>query len=279
MTPPTLPPFIWLLGTIIMLLKWIFVDCWFIWVILSAIWIIYNLIKSIIFGFCTIKKKKQAKAIFLDFLVHRYCISFVDDAIKLRDALSVIIQRMSCDNTAICSFDKIFNEFNSNHRLLSATVSTGYLDSKITSINGTKLHVHNECWAKVDSSVKSFCLKWKTGCLCFYPYFCIIETPDKIELIEWKDVKVSSTKGEPAYHSYLHERIGGGPDKRYKYNPLIPVYIYSALVFNIAGDTINLILQGEDEAERVEKIFREYKKILALTGGVSMSMDIQSHDD
>lgn len=50
------------------------------------------------------------------------------------------------------------------------------------------------------------------------------------------------------------------------------------MVFKIAGDSINVVLQGEDEAEKFEKILREFKKILASTGGVSISMDVQAHD-
>ena len=92
-----------------------------------------------------------------------------------------------------------------------------------------------------------------------------------MDLFDWRDIKVSSTKGEPSHYSYLHERVDGGPDRRYRYNPAIPVYFFSALVFEIKGKNVNMIFNGENVAEQFEKLFREYKKVLASTGGVTMT--------
>lgn len=282
---PCVYPIIWLLVAILMLLKWIFIDGWFIWATLGVIWIAFYLVKGIRIGFNSIgetKKKRQSKTDFLESLVKTFSLPTVDNVSnvdkQLTKTISTVISRMSCDSSAISLFDKVVNECNNNYGLSSATVSTGTLDPNIGSINGSNLNVHNGGWEKVDSSVRSFYMKWETGCLYLYPYFCIYEKPDGIELIEWKNIDISSSKGNPSYHSYLHERVGGGPDRRYSYNPLIPVYLYSALVFKIAGDSINVVLQGEDEAEKFEKILREFKKILASTGGVSISMDVQAHD-
>lgn len=262
---------------LLVMLQWVLTYCWYVFVALGAIWLLYYIITGITFRVRSIgevKQKVHIKTEFYESVIRQYGLPRNSENpnidIRLTEALSYVIQHMSCDNSVISSFDKVLEKFNNNYVLSSATLSTDPLNSRIYTINGVSIKIYKEGWPKVNTRVTAFCLKCKYVSLYFYPYFCIVERKDKIALIEWKDIKVSSTKGEPSTH-YLHERVDGGPDRRYKYNPIIPIYIYSALVFHIAGNSINLILQGEKEAEKFEKLFREYKKVLASTGGVYLS--------
>lgn len=281
---PCIYPIIWVLVAILMLLKWIFVDCWFIWATIGIIWLSYYLIKGIRFGFNSIgdtKKKRKTKVDFLETLIQTYNLPLNDESVnidkRISDALSTIIGHMSCDNHAICLFENVVTEFN-NKLDYSSKITTGTLDSNLGSVNGLNIRISNAGWPKVDSDLKAVSIKWKNSGLYMYPYFCIYETCDGIELIEWQDILTSSTKGNPSYYSYLHERVGGGPDRRYKFNPSIPVYLYSALVFNNAKWSINIILNGENEAERLDSTLQKFRNKLVSSGGVSMDKILESDD-
>lgn len=123
-------------------------------------------------------------------------------------------------------------------------------------------------WPDVKTNCKCFTIRWKSGIAYFYPFAIIIETSDSLDIYDWMKMNVSSTKGTPSHYSYLHERVDGGPDRRYKFNPATPVYFYSALVFEVVGQKFNLIFNGENVAKEFERLFSEYKKALASTGGV-----------
>lgn len=56
---PCVYPIIWLLVAILMLLKWIFIDGWFIWATLGVIWIAFYLVKGIRIGFNSIGETKR----------------------------------------------------------------------------------------------------------------------------------------------------------------------------------------------------------------------------
>ena len=56
---PCVYPIIWLLVAILMLLKWIFIDGWFIWATLAGIWLIWYIFKGIRFGFVFINDNIQ----------------------------------------------------------------------------------------------------------------------------------------------------------------------------------------------------------------------------
>lgn len=272
---PCLYPIIWFLLAIIMLLKWVFVDGWFIWATLAGLWLIWYLIKGVKFGFSSIKDSKKKRQIKIDFnnsLVQRYSLNVSDNErdinISISKSLTEVFGKSSCQNSVYHKFDKIIREFVNNYEVPNSTVTLGDLSMNLGSVNGEKIKFKQEGWKDVNTSCKCFTVKWKSGGAYFYPFACILETSDSLEMYDWKDIKISSTKGDPSHYSYLHERVGGGPDRRYKFNPAIPVYFYSALVLEVVGLKFNLIFHGEKVAEEFEKLFREFKNSLASTGGV-----------
>lgn len=281
---PCIYPIIWVLAAIIMLLKWIFVDGWFIWATLAGIWLIWHLAKGLRFGFSSIKdskKKRQIKADFNKTLVQRYNLSASDDETdvnsNISQSLTQIFGKSTCDNSVFLKFAKIIQEFENNYEVPSTTVMFGDLTKNLGLVNGAKIKFKDAGWPDVNSNCRCFSIKWKSGAVYFYPFACIIETSDSLDIYDWKDMKVSSTKGDPSHYSYLHERVDGGPDRRYKFNPAIPVYFYSALVFEVVGRKFNLIFHGENVAEEFEKLFRDYMKALATAGGVITANTVIEH--
>lgn len=274
---PCLYPIIWILVAIIMLLKWIFVDGWFIWATFAGVWLIWYLIKSIKLGFSSItdsKKKRQKKINFNNSLVQRYNLNIsdndneIDENLSISQSLTQIFGKSSCDNSVFPKFEKIIREFVNNYEVPVSAVKLGDLSKNLGLVNGDKIKFKQDGWNGVNTSCKCFTIKWKSGCAYFYPFALILDTSDRLEMYDWKDIKISSTKGDPSHYSYLHERVDGGPDRRYKFNPAIPIYFYSALVFEVVGQKVNLIFHGENVAEEFEKLFRDFKKRLATTGGV-----------
>lgn len=108
--------------------------------------------------------------------------------------------------------------------------------------------------------------------------FCIFETTDSIEIVDWKNFKIKDlgaiyiaensfalVKGAtPAYHEYLHERVGGGPDRRYKNNPSTPVYRYGNLEIKINKSSIFLSIANEDFVSEIVDRFNNFLNILPM---------------
>lgn len=272
---PCVYPIIWVLVAIIMLLKWIFVDGWFIWATLGAVWLIWYLVKGIKFGFSSIKDSKKKHQIKIDFnssLIQRYNLPFPNNEkdvnLGISQSLTQIFGKSFCDKSVYPKFEKIIREFVNNYEVPASTAIIGDLSNNLGLVKGEQIKFNQEGWKDVNISCKCFKIKCKSGCVYFYPFACIFETSDVLEIYDWTDIKITSTKGEPSSYSYLHERVGGGPDRRYKFNPAIPVYFYSALVFKVGDLKFNLIFNGEKVAVEFEKLFRDFKEGLAATGGV-----------
>lgn len=123
---------------------------------------------------------------------------------------------------------------------------------------------------------------WKNGSIRFFPFFCIVEDTNGIEVVDWDNLRISHTKGNPDYHTYLHTRVDGGPDRRYSYNPLLPVYLHSAISFSFNIKEVNIVFNGENVAEILcDKFLRVQKLIKSL--GIDKTQAINtsqlSHDE
>ena len=258
-----------------MLLKWIFVDGWFIWATLAGVWLIWYVVKGIRFGFSSIKDSKKKRQVKIDFnkaLIQRYNLSVSVDEKNINSSISrsltQFFEKSTCDNSVLLKFAKILQEFENNYEVPSSTVTIGDISKNLGLTNGMNIKFKETGWPDVKSNCKCFTIRWKSGAAYFYPFAFIIETSASLDIYDWMNMNVSSTKGTPSHYSYLHERVDGGPDRRYKFNPATPVYFYSALVFEVVGQKFNLIFNGENVAKEFEKLFSEYKKALASTGGV-----------
>lgn len=228
------------------------------------------------------KKKKKAQKEFLDYLKKNYLLPNNIDTLDVEEAISSIISHvlslMICDKRALSSFQNLYSEFSNNYTISSSTISTIDLVRNLSSIKGKKFKLNNEGWPNAKANFQCFSLIWKYGAIYFYPFFCIVEKDENIKIVEWKDVRVTSTKGDPAYYTYLHTRVDGGPDRRYSYNPSIAVYMHSALTLDFKGNSIHFIFSDENAAEIFEKKFQGFKKMLSSSGGVTIQPNIHNCD-
>lgn len=126
--------------------------------------------------------------------------------------------------------------------------------------------------------ISNFSIISKYWSLHALPQFCIFETTDSIEIVDWKNIKIKDlgaiyiaensftlVKGaDPAYHQYLHERVGGGPDRRYKNNPSTPVYRYGNIEIEVNNNSIFLSVANEVFVSEIVDMFKNFLNILSM---------------
>lgn len=98
----------------------------------------------------------------------------------------------------------------------------------------------------------------------FCVYFIIVVDYDNVMFVDWKDFSIGkpslitveenefySIRGaSPIYHRYLHERVDGGPDRRYNYNPSTPVYEYAIMNWKLLSNR-KLIISNNSLAKNL----------------------------
>ena len=103
--------------------------------------------------------------------------------------------------------------------------------------------------------------------LYFGPNGLIIWDPRRTQLIsvDYSEIKMeyrtrySSTSGIPPVDSpvvsqrWQHERVNGGPDLRFKYNPSSSVFRLGAIALTIEGVTFEVVLSSPTAAEYVHR--------------------------
>ena len=106
----------------------------------------------------------------------------------------------------------------------------------------------------------------------FTPFFIVLIERETVSIFKWETVKTGNVfeitvrenvffgmKGaSPIYHRYLHERVNGGPDRRYNYNPATPVYRYSVMDFTLPY-TNKLICCDSGLPQSLEKTLNNFK--------------------
>ena len=169
-------------------------------------------------------------------LTKYYCPSELGNEFKkLKESI-----RNSLDQASIWKNNKILNEY----AYKGNNLSRNRLSFSEIAILGSKSNLCSDYFTVKAKGIK----------LHFFPYFIITEIDCGYDLIEFTDVSVidkntisveesstSSIKGaNPAYYNYLHQRIDGGPDRRYKNNPSTPVYLYDIFKLYV-GKEIQII--------------------------------------
>lgn len=127
----------------------------------------------------------------------------------------------------------------------------------------------------IGSGEHPFLLKAKNHSFYFYPHFVITEVNCEYRIIEYNalsiknidSIYVSEQSGKiirgasPVFYNYLHQRVDGGPDRRYKNNPSTPVYCHTIcrLLF---GVEYQIISSTNDSVDLLRRGLREYQKVL-----------------
>lgn len=154
-----------------------------------------------------------------------------------------LLQGYSCDSSTLSRHNFSFQE-------------NGYLD-----VIGTNEH--------------PFLLRTKNQSFYFYPNFVITEVNCEYKLIKYNDISVNNIDSiyvteqsgkiirgaSPVFYNYLHQRVDGGPDRRYKNNPSTPVYCHTICRLCI-GMECQIISATSDSVDLLKRGLIQYKKDL-----------------
>lgn len=121
--------------------------------------------------------------------------------------------------------------------------------------------------------VPTFCLKCDNIEVHFFPSMCILKLGNDYDIIDVNDLNLDDlgsftieencaeiVRGNtPMYHNYLHQRVDGGPDRRYSYNPSFPVYRYGGFSMTCQKPYTFIIANGAI-VPGIINAFTDYKK-------------------
>ncbi len=272
-----IPCIVWffvLLAFLQEILKFIFIDMWFIWVSILLIYIILLIFNK--FDFWEIIReyfsskntpKKEATIRLSETLSQRISLTIPASKKSPKDKVVYCLNELE---TVTSVNDKILSNFFDNIFSLldksSFLISTKELPHNLANAGGASAKLARNGLFKSSSFFNPFEISWRSCKLYFYPHFIIYENLDSVEIVDWCDLNISTTLGEPAYYTYLHERVDGGPDRRYSYNPSAPVYHHSALILTLNDSVVNFIFENKNKAAEISKAFSKLKNILLSQG-------------
>lgn len=149
-----------------------------------------------------------------------------------------------------------------------------YNTSTSSSLSRHDVKVVNSGFLLDQDAISSFALQSKGIKLVFYPQFIIAELNTEYKIIQYNEVKVKHLESiyiaeqsgkiirgaSPVYYNYLHERVNGGPDRRYKNNPSTPVYRHEIFTL-ILGTDIQFISAADGIARSLLNCIEKIKQL------------------
>ena len=248
--------------------------------IIAAIIALFFLIKWIIKLVKNKKSETKSKRLFYDNLCNKYQIPQISHKTNINTLLSELIDTII--NKHKCSSQQIneFSLFSDSIKLALEECTTwindviltdySYNSSSLTR-NSLEFKLKGFYAVKENFNVPCFTIVAQKNKIYFYPYFVITEIDNEYEMINYSDIicgkrnliyveeSLSSIKGAtPAYYNYLYQRVDGGPDRRYKYNPSTPVYHYSSFKI-VLGKEVQFICANNNSASKIIDAIKKYQ--------------------
>lgn len=224
------------------------------------------------------------KTVFYEYIVQHY--ELIDNSTdgekidnKLSSAISQIISLQSVNsqlNDGFSSFKSVYkNAVNNSSMWYNVDLLQG--DScNSNSLSRYKFSFQDKGFLDViGSGEHPFLLKTKNQCFYFYPNFVIAEVNCEYKIIEYNDLSIKNIDSiyvteqsgkiirgaSPVFYNYLHQRVDGGPDRRYKNNPSTPVYCHTICRLFI-GVECQIISATSDSVDLLRRGLREYQEAL-----------------
>lgn len=178
---------------------------------------------------------------------------------------------------------KLLNNIDDDFKRMSDGVSDGLNTSSVWAceVKDSNLQhrkdvtFNNNAFLKIDeiSDTPEFTLCLNNSKLHIMPRICFYETETDIQIIEWSNINIafrenkyieehiSGIRGSsPVHYNYLHQRVDGGPDRRYNYNPATPVYCHAIYRLVIGKDEFNIVFASFTVAKQFVQLFSTFKK-------------------
>lgn len=248
----------------------------------------FTMIKWLISLIKAHKLKSKSKTRLYDFLIENYgfCneVELADEK-NINKKLKILICNIISNQNIHPTIDPAYKEMRSNFKqaieFSTVWVNVPPLKDHIcdgVSLLRQKLKYKDEGFLDISGSQYTpFMLKSNKCNLYFYPIFVIAEINYEYRLIYYSDIAigncdymfVTEQNGEatikgasPVYYNYLHQRVDGGPDRRYKDNPATPVYRHTTLIISIGVD-IQIIAASEESTALLSKGFLAFQEVVA----------------
>jgi hypothetical protein len=249
------------------------------------------------------QKHKIAKEEFYNSLIQQYQIANIDESekldVKLSNALyqSFFSKRLPSKNL-IESFEKMITAIDSTFR--NSTIwsykgessifeSQNNFDREIAKFS-TRTLLQLDKFCETSNCV---CIKSKHAEIYLFPSLCIIVSDNGYSTAEWDDLYIEDTEATyveestfasihgatPAYYNYLHKRVGGGPDRRYKDNPSTPVYRYGTMCIKVGDKEFKFMIADEDSVSPLITEIETYKQIYCTEKPKEIKTIDCSHDE
>ena len=244
---------------------------------------IFYLIKYIIGNIRHKRNRKRNKIIFYENLKDRYNLKeineYLTDQQKFENLLTIILNEVEVTQELIDDFEKFSENIRNYIEKYSVWINRDILNNfsyESSELSRQTLSFHSKDLFELNpSQFPTLTLKSKNLIFYFFPQIVIIESKIEFSLVEYTSIKITDENSiyvtensgkiirgaTPAYYNYLHERIDGGPDRRYKNNPATPVYSYDTFILN-ASEKIQIITSGYDGFTIFKNNFENYQKVI-----------------
>lgn len=228
------------------------------------------------------KTKTKNKNSFYEFLVQKYNIpnNFAPDEkidTKLRFAINRVLSLQSLDPILIQGFVKLKSTYKDALSASSVWCNNEILQDfscDSSALSRANLSFMEKGFLDIVSNPEGpFLLKSKKHKFYFYPGFVLTEVNCAYDIIDYSSISIKDAKclyvteqggriikgASPAYYNYLHQRVDGGPDRRYKNNPSTPVYCH--IIFRLLiGTEHQIICASNNSEELLRRGILQYQK-------------------
>jgi len=191
------------------------------------------------------------------------------------------VSSCSVDSKLLPCYEKFgkdcLNLYSQSSSWVCPHVNNSYYDLNGSSLRRTEIKSANpNDYISLDlSGMQTFSFLIGEACFILCPIFIIKIDGDKISFIQYTSLSLSKPEqitvqentystirgASPIYYRYLHERVNGGPDRRYNYNPSTPVYYYYKQQFNLVASNY-LITSKQSVANALMNSLRSFQNSL-----------------
>lgn len=230
------------------------------------------------------KLRRENMRLFYEDLISKYNLSITTEEKKidelLKDAISQILAMQSLSPNIINAFSKFKSNFKQAITSASIWSNDGLLQG--VSCNSSSLTRHNLSFEErrfMDISIYSdfsFLLKCKGCKMFFYPNFVIAEINCTYHILDYHNIELTNDEciyvteqsgrlirgASPVFYEYLHQRVNGGPDRRYKNNPSTPVYCHRIFRLNSGSFEMQFVAASGQTVDTLFKSLRRFQQDL-----------------
>lgn len=228
--------------------------------------------------------RKENKRLFYEELVSKYNLLKATDEKKVDELLKDAVYQILAMQSLSTNIINAFGTFKSNFKQAVTSASIWCNDELLqgmscssSSLTRRKLSFEDRGFMDISlCSYSPFQLKSKGCKMFFYPNFVIAEINCTYQILDYQNIGLTNDEciyvteqsgklirgASPVFYEYLHQRVNGGPDRRYKNNPSTPVYCHRIFRINSGSNEIQIMAASGQTVDTLFKSLRQFKQDL-----------------